>query len=90
MSDTLIVLHGQELEGLSAETRSYELLRTLKDLATNADKNYAVYSDPDFAPETDLVILPAPAVGPPGSSKICDGVLTVNDLPIKVTAYRLP
>lgn len=89
MSDTIIILHASDLEGLSTEARSYELLRSLKDLATNADKNYAVYDDPDFAPDGDLVILAAPAVGPDGSTKICDGVLTIEDVPIKVAAFRL-
>jgi hypothetical protein len=89
MSDTIIVLHGHDLPGLATEARNHELLRSLKDLATNSDKNYAVYKDPAFSPDTDLVILPAPAVGPAGSTEICDGVLTVGGQPVKVTAFRL-
>jgi len=41
-------------------------------------------------PDTELVILPAPAVPPDGSTAIGDGKLTIGGQRIKVTAFRLP
>lgn len=88
MSDTIILMHAADLPGISDEAHQHELLRTLSGLETNAGKNYAIYSDPDFTPEAGLVILPFPSVGPTGSSKICDGTLTIGGNMLKVSAYR--
>ena len=85
---TIILLHKTDLDALAAEVGSYELLRTLSALASNDGKNYAVYTDPDFAPDEDITILPFPSVGPTGSVKICDGTLTIGGNRLKVVAYR--
>jgi hypothetical protein len=89
MSDKIIELHKTNLPDLAKEARQVELLRVLKDLQTNGGKNYAIYEDPDFTPDTGIAILPAPAVSPQGATKICDGKLTLAGVPIKVTAFRL-
>jgi hypothetical protein len=89
MSDTIILMHATDLPGTANEAHQHELSRTLEALETNSGKNYAVYSDPDFTPATGLAILPFPSVGPSGSTRICDGNLTIGDHAIKVTAYRL-
>ncbi len=91
MSDTIIRMHAAVLPGVATEAHQHELLRTLTGLETNSGKNYAVYSDPDFTPAKGIVILPFPSVGPLGSTKICDGKLTIGTPPnaLKVSAYRL-
>ena len=86
---TIILMHAPDLPGTATEAHQHELSRTLEALETNGGKNYAVYSDPDFTPATGLAILPFPSVGPAGSTKICDGHLTIGGQAIKVTAYRL-
>jgi hypothetical protein len=88
MSDTVILMHAADTAGIANEAHQHELLRTLTDLATNSGKNYAVYSDPDFTPTAGIVILPFPSVGPAGSTKICDGELTIGGSVQKVVAYR--
>jgi hypothetical protein len=89
MSDTIILMHAADLPGIATEAHQHELLRTLTGLATNSGKNYAVYDDPDFTPATGLVILPFPSVGPTGSTKLCDGKLTIGGNALQVTAYRI-
>ncbi|TMJ11309.1 MAG: hypothetical protein E6G94_16325 [Alphaproteobacteria bacterium] len=89
MSDTIILMHASNLPGIAKEAHQHELLRTLAGLQTNSGKNYAIYSDPDFTPTAGIVILPFPSVGPAGSTKICDGELTIGGNRVKVTAYRL-
>lgn len=89
MSDTIILMHAPDLSGIANEAHQHELLRTLEDLRSNAGKNYAIYADPDFTPSSGLVILPFPSVGPSGSSKVCDGEVTISGNEIKVVVYRL-
>jgi hypothetical protein len=90
MSDTVILMHAGDLPGIANEAHQHELLRKLEALQTNMGKNYAIYEDPDFTPASGIVILPFPSVGPAGSTKICDGKLTIGGNLLKVTAYRLP
>jgi hypothetical protein len=89
MADQLIDAPGATLDAIARHIYDSELHRTLKGLSTNGGKNYATLDVPAPTPETGIVILPAPAVGPPGSTKICDGTLTVGGVAIKVTAFRL-
>ena len=88
MSDTIILMHAADLPGIATEAHQHELLRTLNDLRTNSGKNYAIYSDPDFTPNSGLVVLPFPAVGPSGSTPICDGELTIGGNLMKVVVFR--
>lgn len=88
MSDTIILMHAADLPGVANEAHQHELLRTLTDLRTNSGKNYAIYSDPDFTPNSGIVILPFPSVGPAGSAPICEGELTIGGNLLKVVAYR--
>ena len=89
MADQLIDAPGATLDAIARHIYDCELHRTLKGLSTNAGKNYATLNVPAPTPETGIVILPAPAVGPAGSKKICDGKLTIGGQSIKVTAFRL-
>ncbi|MBS0505507.1 MAG: hypothetical protein JSS55_17260 [Proteobacteria bacterium] len=89
MSDTIILMHGADLPAIATEAHQHELLRTVSGLQTNAGKNYAIYSDPDFTPASGIAILPFPSVGPTGSTKICDGTLAIGGHNLQVTAYRL-
>lgn len=88
MSDTIILMHAADLPGIADEAHQHELLRTLEDLRTSSGKNYAIYADPAFTPPSGLTILPFPSVGPTGSSKVCDGEVTIGGNEIKVTVYR--
>ncbi|WP_077148737.1 hypothetical protein [Sphingopyxis sp. KK2] len=90
MSDTIIRMHAADLPGIAEEARRRERLRTLEALETSDGKNYAVYDDPTFSPDGDIVILAFPSVDPAGSSKLCDGHLKIGPNILKVTAYRLP
>jgi len=90
MSDTVILMHAADLPGIANEAHQHELLRSLEGLQTNMGKNYAIYEDPDFTPAAGIVILPFPSVGPSGSTKICDGKLTIGGNLLQVSAYRLP
>jgi hypothetical protein len=82
-------LEGQDLAEIAVEIHDAELAIALRDLATDDGNNYAIHEDPADTPEGDIRILPAPAVPPAGSSKICDGTLTIGGQEIDVTAFRL-
>jgi len=90
VAEELILVHGADFPGMAQDIRSKEIRRKLKELSTNDGKNYATVKKSVPTPATGIVILPAPAVGPDGSKKICDGELTVGGQAIKVTAFRLP
>lgn len=82
-------LESATLPDIADEIHNSELAIALKGLSTEDGKNYAEHTDPADTPDGGIVILPAPAVGPPGSTKICDGRLTVGGQVINVTAFRL-
>ena len=86
--DTLIKLTATSLPTIADEVFNHELGRRLEALATRTGKNYAVFTEGVSTPEEGITILPAPAVGPIGSTEICTGSLTVNGEKIKVTAFR--
>ena len=93
MDDQLIEVPGDALDEIAANIHAVELMRELKDedgsLSTDAGKNYATLKRPAPSPRKGIKILPAPAVGPAGSTRICDGKLTIGDNEIDVTAFRL-
>jgi hypothetical protein len=95
MSFDLREVPGNTLERIERNVNNAELHRQLKNdgdrpcLSTNGGKNFALFEIDVDTPDTELVILPAPAVPPTDSKKICDGTLTIGGLPIKVTAFRL-
>lgn len=89
MSDTIILMHASDLPGIASEAHQHELLRTLASLQTNAGKNYAIFDDPQLTPGKGLAILPFPSVGPAGSTKVCDGKLTIADNILQVSVYRV-
>lgn len=89
MDPIIVTLVSTTLEALSREVRNKEAASSLKDLASSGDTNYAIYEPAWSAPEGDIEILPAPAVGKPGSSRICDGSLTIGGNVFAVTAFRL-
>lgn len=88
--DLLQALETTTLQEIAHETHNVELAMRLKALLTHGKKNFALHSKPTATPATGIVILPAPALGPPGSKKICDGKLTIGGHEITVTAFRLP
>jgi hypothetical protein len=98
MSDDLREVPGDNLEEINLNVNNAEISRQLNAeqdperpaLSTKGGKNYALFETDADNPETELVILPAPAVGPQGSTKICDGTLTIGGQEIEVTAFRLP
>ena len=81
-------LEATTLEEIADEIHHAELAQQLTELHTNEGKNYAIYKE-DWTPETGVVIIEAAADGPDGSTKICDGTLTIDDDEIEVTAFRL-
>jgi hypothetical protein len=91
--DLIVVLKNKTLPGLAKEVHRAELACSLKDIQTNKSggdwKNYAIYKRDGTTPDQGIDILPAPAVGPLGSTKICDGRLTIGENQIPVTAFRL-
>ena len=89
MAESIIKLTNKTLPGLSRQVHYNELRRSLKALEVNAGTNYAVYDKSVPTPDKDILILPSPAVGPAGSSKICDGQLLIDGAVIGVTAFRL-
>lgn len=91
MADKIVRLQEAGLRAIEVEVRDNELYMALKALGTDDEgENYATYERPAGTPAGDIVILPAPAVGPPGSTEICDGRLTIPPNAIAVTAFRLP
>ena len=90
MVDTIIVLREKALSKLATETRDHELRRKLKDIGTSDGKNFAVYEDPIRTPRKDLIFLVKPAVPPAGSTKICEGALTIPPgVVLEVECFRL-
>ena len=93
MDDQLIEVDGDTLDEIAANVHAVELMRKLKgeegSLSTNGGKNYATLQRPTPSPRKGIKILAAPAVGPAGSNKICDGKLTIDGAAIDVTAFRL-
>jgi len=98
MSDDLRQVPGNSLDRITRNVNNAELHRRLNSendperpcLSTNGGKNYALFETDVDTPDTELVILPAPAVPPDGSTAIGDGKLTIGGQRIKVTAFRLP
>jgi hypothetical protein len=89
VADQLMVAEGATLGEIAKHIHSCELRRKLKSLSTNDETNYAMLERPSASPRKGIEILAAPAVGPKGSTKICDGELTIGGAQINVTAYRL-
>lgn len=89
MADQLIELNGASLDEIATDAHNDELELELKGLSTNAGLNYGHFRDTDDTPTGNIKILPAPSVGPAGSTKICDGKLTIGGTAIDVTAFRL-
>jgi|GraSoiStandDraft_51_1057287.scaffolds.fasta_scaffold437097_1 hypothetical protein len=89
MADQLIVALGDTLDEIAQNIHDGELMRKLKGLSTNDGTNYATLERPTRSPRRAIKILPAPAVGPDGSTKICDGKLTIGGNEIAVSAFRL-
>lgn len=90
MADQLVEAPGSTLDEIAENVSDFELERKLKALSTNAGTNYATLDVPSPTPTTGITIIASPAVGPAGSTKICDGTLTVDGAEIAVTAFRLP
>ncbi len=89
MAEQLMSADGATLDDIAEHIHTSELMRKLKRLLTDGTKNYAMLDKPSPSPRKEIKILPAPAVGPTGSTKICDGKLTVGGQAIDVTAFRL-
>ena len=90
MSDFQYHLDGSTLDEIAASAHACELQRSLEALATNdAGDNFGGFKRVTRSPKKSIVILPAPAVAPPGSTKICKGKLSVGGQKISVEAFRL-
>jgi len=87
--DVLQLLETATLSEIADEIHNVELAMRLKALLTHGKKNFALHSKPARTPAKGIKILPAPAVGPSGSTKICDGKLTISGNEFTVTAFRL-
>lgn len=89
MSDYQYELDGDDLDALAKSAHACELMRKLEALDTDSGNNYGGFKKSNRSPQKGIVILAAPAVGPTGSTKICDGKLKIGDHVIDVTAFRL-
>jgi hypothetical protein len=86
-------LESTTLPEIAEEIYNAELDIQLADLTTRNEggtwNNYAIHDDPADTPLTGIEILAAPAVGPDGSTPICNGTLTIDGRQMPVTAFRL-
>ena len=94
MSKTQLVvgiLPPGSLAEMAKDASDNELACRLKGLDAHQGKNYAIYEAPTATQSKGITILPAPAVGPTGSTKICEGKMMISPgSVIAVTAFRLP
>ena len=89
MADTIVKLQETTLEKMASEVRSYEAGMKLKDLATSAGANYAIYETAFVVPGEGIKIQPKNGMPPQGSTLICDGMLKLVPNAIEVEAFRL-
>jgi hypothetical protein len=87
--DELMELTEATAPAIAQEIHDVELARRLKGLGTHDGKNYAFLEKPTRTPQTDISILPSPAVPPAGATEICKGDLTLNGAKVAVSAFRL-